>query len=55
MLCRQVDEAGFKKLERLFDMAMSDPLNDREAQPQALLRAKSRVLHPTTPLAMCAR
>ena len=43
--CRQVDEASYKKLERLFDMAMSDPMNDREVQPQALIRAKSRVRH----------
>ena len=52
VLCRQLDEAGYKKLERLFDMAMSDPLNDREAQPQALIRAKNRVQHQAIPLAM---
>ncbi|CAL5230059.1 g13510 [Coccomyxa viridis] len=40
---RQIDDASFKKLERLFDMAMSDPLNDQDAQPQALLRAKARM------------
>ena len=48
--CRQIDDASYKKLERLFDMAMSDPLNDQDAQPQALLRAKARVsaapIHP---------
>lgn len=33
-------------------MAMSDPLNDCEAQPQALIRAKNRVLHQAIPLAM---
>ncbi len=48
MSCRQIDDASYKKLERLFDMAMSDPLNDQDAQPQALIRAKARVLHPST-------
>lgn len=43
LACRQLDEASYKKLERLFDMAMSDPLNDRDAPPQALIRAKNRV------------
>ena len=41
--CRQLDEASYKKLEKLFDMAMSDPLNDQEAQPRALIRAKNKV------------
>lgn len=41
--CRQLDEASYKKLEKLFDMAMSDPLNDQEVQPRALIRAKNRV------------
>ena len=43
LACRQLDEANYKKLEQLFDMAMSDPLNDRDAPPQALIRAKNRV------------
>ena len=53
LACRQLDEASYKKLERLFDMAMSDPLNDQDAQPQALIRAKNRVLHRSPPWLCC--
>lgn len=41
--CRLLDDANYKKLEKLFDMAMSDPLNDQDAQPRALIRAKNKV------------
>ena len=41
--CRQVDEASFRKLERLFDMAMSDPMSEPGAQPRALIKARNKV------------
>ena len=41
--CRRVDEASFKKLERLFDMAMSDPMSEPDAQPRALIKARNKV------------
>ncbi len=46
LLCRQLDDTSHKKLEKLFDMAMSDPLNDEEAQLRALIRAKNKVRSP---------
>ena len=48
-----MDEASFRKLERLFDMAMSDPMSEPGAQPRALIKARNKVRLAGGLLARC--